>query len=158
MPLSSPSPLFLRRIFLTASLAGALIMPIHFVLAADTAATVHPASWPQGRWPLPPDPALEARVRALLAKMSVEDKVGQMIQADIKYVTPDDVRTYRLGSILAGGNSGPDGQQYGTAAQWQKLSDAFYRASMDTSGGRLAIPVLFGIDAEIGRASCRERV
>lgn len=150
MPLSSPSPLFLRRIFLTASLAGALIMPIHFVLAADTAATVHPASWPQGRWPLPPDPALEARVRALLAKMSVEDKVGQMIQADIKYVTPDDVRTYRLGSILAGGNSGPDGQQYGTAAQWQKLSDAFYRASMDTSGGRLAIPVLFGIDAVHG--------
>jgi len=150
VPLSSPSPLFLRRIFLTASLAGALIMPIHFVLAADTAATVHPASWPQGRWPLPPDPALEARVRALLAKMSVEDKVGQMIQADIKYVTPDDVRTYRLGSILAGGNSGPDGQQYGTAAQWQKLSDAFYRASMDTSGGRLAIPVLFGIDAVHG--------
>jgi len=150
VPLSSPSPLFLRRIFLTASLAGALIMPIHFVLAADTAATVHPASWPQGRWPLPPDPALEARVGALLAKMSVEDKVGQMIQADIKYVTPDDVRTYRLGSILAGGNSGPDGQQYGTAAQWQKLSDAFYRASMDTSGGRLAIPVLFGIDAVHG--------
>jgi beta-glucosidase len=150
VPLSSPSPLFLRRIFLTASLAGALIMPIHFVLAADTAATVHPASWPQGRWPLPPDPALEARVRALLAKMSVEDKVGQMIQADIKYVTPDDVRTYRLGSILAGGNSGPDGQQYGTAAQWQKLSDAFYSASMDTSGGRLAIPVLFGIDAVHG--------
>ena len=150
MPLSSPSPLFLRRIFLTASLAGALIMPIHFVLAADTAATVHPASWPQGHWPLSPDPALEARVKALLAKMSVEDKVGQMIQADIKYVTPDDVRTYRLGSILAGGNSGPDGQQYGTAAQWQKLSDAFYIASMDTSGGRLAIPVLFGIDAVHG--------
>ncbi|KQZ69114.1 1,4-beta-D-glucan glucohydrolase [Rhodanobacter sp. Root561] len=125
-------------------------MPIHFVLAGDTAATVHPDAWPQVRSPLPPDPALEARVKALLAKMSVEDKVGQMIQADIKSVTPEDVREYRLGSILAGGNSGPDGGQYGTAAQWQKLSDAFYRASMDTSGGRLAIPVLFGIDAVHG--------
>ncbi|HTH67427.1 MAG TPA: 1,4-beta-D-glucan glucohydrolase, partial [Rhodanobacter sp.] len=103
-------------------------MPIHSA-SADDAATVHPEQWPQGHWPLPPDPALEARVKALLAKMSVEDKVGQMIQADIKYVTPDDVRQYRLGSILAGGNSGPDGGQYGTAAQWQKLSDAFYRAS-----------------------------
>ncbi|MDW2983273.1 MAG: exo 1,3/1,4-beta-D-glucan glucohydrolase [Rhodanobacter sp.] len=125
-------------------------MPIHFVLAADTAATVHPASWPQGHWPLPPDPALEARVRALLANMSVEDKVGQMIQADIKYVTPDDVRKYRLGSILAGGNSKPYGQRTAAAAQWQQLSDAFYRASMDTSGGRPAIPVLFGIDAVHG--------
>jgi beta-glucosidase len=124
-------------------------MPTHPASAAD-AATVHPELWPQGHSPLPPDSALEARVKALLAKMSVEDKVGQMIQADIKYVTPDDVRQYRLGSILAGGNSGPDGQQYGTAQQWQTLSDAFYRASMDTSGGRLAIPVLFGIDAVHG--------
>ncbi|MFC5436859.1 exo 1,3/1,4-beta-D-glucan glucohydrolase [Rhodanobacter umsongensis] len=149
VPLSPPSPLFLRRIFLAVSLAGALLMPVHSISAADTA-TVHPELWPQGRWPLPPDPALEARVHALLAKMSVEDKVGQMIQADIKSVTPDDVRTYRLGSILAGGNSGPDGGQYGTAEQWQKLSDAFHRASMDTTGGRLAIPVLFGIDAVHG--------
>src|SRR5690606_10518776 len=107
----------------------------HSASAAD-AATAHPDLWPQGRSPLPPDPALEARVSALLAKMSVEDKVGQMIQADIKSVTPDDVRHYRLGSILAGGNSKPNGQQTATAAQWQQLSDAFYRASMDTSGGR----------------------
>jgi beta-glucosidase len=120
------------------------------VWAADAPATVHPELWPKGHSPLPPDPALEARVAALLAKMSVEDKVGQMIQADIKYVTPDDVRRYRLGSILAGGNSKPNGQQTATAAQWQQLSDAFYRASMDTSGGRLAIPVLFGIDAVHG--------
>lgn len=140
-----------RRVLLALSLAGALIMPIPFVLAADTGATaVHPEAWPQGRSPLPPDPALEARVQALLAKMSVEDKVGQMIQADIKSVTPDDVRKYRLGSILAGGNSKPNGQQTATTAQWQQLSDAFYRASMDTSGGRLAIPVLFGIDAVHG--------
>jgi beta-glucosidase len=146
-PHQTPS---LHRIFLAASLAGALIMPTHLVLAADIAATVHPDAWPQGSWPLPPDPALEARVKVLLAKMSVEDKVGQMIQADIKSVTPDDVRKYRLGSILAGGNSKPNGQQTATTKQWQQLSDAFYRASMDTSGGRLAIPVLFGIDAVHG--------
>lgn len=149
MPLLPPSPLILRRIFLAVSLAGVLLMPTHSASAAD-AATAHPDLWPQGRSPLPPDPALEARVSALLAKMSVEDKVGQMIQADIKSVTPDDVRHYRLGSILAGGNSKPNGQQTATAAQWQQLSDAFYRASMDTSGGRLAIPVLFGIDAVHG--------
>jgi len=149
VPLSPPSPLSLRRIFLAVSLAGVLLMPTH-PASADDAAPAHPELWPQGHSPLPPDPALEARVRALLAKMSVEDKVGQMIQADIKSVTPDDVRQYRLGSILAGGNSKPNGQRTATAAQWQQVSDAFYRASMDTSGGRLAIPVLFGIDAVHG--------
>lgn len=117
---------------------------------AGSAVTVHPELWPKGSSPLPPDPAIESRVQGLLAKMSVEQKVGQMIQADIKSVTPDDVRTYHLGSILAGGNSKPAGQPYPTALQWQALSDALYRASMDTSGGRLAIPVLFGIDAVHG--------
>ncbi|OOG36410.1 exo 1,3/1,4-beta-D-glucan glucohydrolase [Rhodanobacter sp. C05] len=118
-------------------------------MAGDTA-VVHPELWPEVSSPLPPDPVLESRVQALLAKMSVADKVGQMIQADIKYVTPDDARKYRLGSILAGGNSKPNGQQTATAVQWQQLSDAFYHASMDTAGGRLAIPVLFGIDAVHG--------
>jgi beta-glucosidase len=117
---------------------------------AGDATTVHPELWPKGSSPLPPDPVIESRIQALLAKMSVADKVGQMIQADIKDVTPDDVREYRLGSILAGGNSKPPGQPYPTASHWQALSDAFYCASMDTSGGRQAIPVLFGIDAVHG--------
>lgn len=117
---------------------------------AVDAATAHPEKWPRATSPLPPDPALEARVRALVTQMSVEEKVGQMIQADIKYVTPDDVREYRLGSVLAGGNSKPPGQPFPVATQWQALADAFYRASMDTSGGGKAIPVLFGIDAVHG--------
>ncbi|MET0936085.1 MAG: glycoside hydrolase family 3 N-terminal domain-containing protein [Luteibacter sp.] len=117
---------------------------------AGDATMVHPEQWPKGQSPLPPDPAIDARVRALLSKMSVEDKVAQMIQADIKYVTPDDVRAYRLGSVLAGGNSKPPNHPYPDGLQWQSLADAFYRASMDTTTGRLAIPVLFGIDAVHG--------
>ncbi len=150
MSLSSPRKSVLQRIFPAVSIACVLFLQASPVPAAEAAATVHPELWPKVTSPLPPDPALEARVRALLARMSVEDKVGQMIQADIKYVTPQDVRKYRLGSILAGGNSGPDGGQYGTAAQWQQLADAFHRVSMDVSGGRPAIPVLFGIDAVHG--------
>jgi beta-glucosidase len=142
------SSLFLRRLSVALSYAGVLLATVP-AMAGD-ATTVHPEQWPKGASPLPPDPAIEARIRALLAKMSVEDKVGQIIQADIKYVTPDDVLQYRLGSVLAGGNSKPPGQPYPVASQWQALSDAFYRASMDTSHGRLAIPVLFGIDAVHG--------
>ncbi|MGE7136721.1 glycoside hydrolase family 3 N-terminal domain-containing protein [Luteibacter sp. NPDC031894] len=128
--------------------AGALLMTVP-AMAGD-ATLVHPEQWPKGGSPLAPDPAMESRIRDVLMKMSVEDKVGQMIQADIKSVTPDDVREYRLGSVLAGGNSKPPGQPYPVASQWQALADAFYHASMDTSQGRLAIPVLFGIDAVHG--------
>jgi beta-glucosidase len=148
VPLLPPSSPFLRRVSMSVSLAGVLLMTVP-AMAGD-ATTVHPELWPKGSSPLPPDPVIESRIQALLAKMSVADKVGQMVQADIKYVTPDDVREYRLGSILAGGNSKPPGQPYPTASHWQALSDAFYRASMDTSGGGLAIPVLFGIDAVHG--------
>ena len=147
MPLPQPLGSFLRSVSVVLPFAGSLLMT-GSAMAGD--ATVHPEQWPNGGSPLPTDPAIESRVHALLAKMSVADKVGQMIQADIKSVTPDDVRQYHLGSILAGGNSKPAGHPYPVASQWQALADAFYRASMDTSDGGLAIPVLFGIDAVHG--------
>lgn len=87
---------------------------------------------------------------ALLSRMTVEEKVGQTIQADIGSITPEDVRRYRPGSILAGGNSKPAGRRTATPAQWQAEADAFYAASMDTTKGHLAIPILFGIDAVHG--------
>lgn len=148
MPLPQRSSVFSRSFYVALTLAGALPMTSS-VQAAD-AAVAHPETWPSAKSPLPADPQLEARVRALLATMSVEEKVGQMIQADIQYVTPDDVREYRLGSVLAGGNSKPPGHPFPVASQWQALADAFYRASMDTSRGGKAIPVLFGIDAVHG--------
>jgi len=148
VPLLQPLSSFLRSVSAVLPLAGALLITVPAMASDGT--VVHPEQWPKGSSPLPADPVIESRIQALLAKMSVEDKVGQMIQADIKSVTPDDVRQYRLGSILAGGNSKPEGQPYPVATQWQALSDAFYHASMDTSDGRLAIPVLFGIDAVHG--------
>ncbi|WP_090450121.1 glycoside hydrolase family 3 protein [Dyella sp. OK004] len=124
-------------------------LPFGPALAAESTA-VHPDQWPSAKWPLPRDAALEQRVASLMAKMTVEEKVGQLIQADILSVTPEDIRKYRLGSILAGGNSKPSGLRTVNAQQWQALADAFYRAAMDTSGGHVAIPLLFGIDAVHG--------
>lgn len=109
--------------------------------------------WPEVTWPLAADPALEKRITDLMAGMTVEDKVGQLVQGDIASVTPDDVRRYRLGSILAGGNSDPGGRYDASPAQWLALADAFYDASMDTSKGGKAIPLLFGIDAVHGQSN-----
>ncbi len=109
--------------------------------------------WPDVQWPLPPDPALEARIDALLASMTLEEKVGQLVQGDIASITPEDVRKYRLGSVLAGGNSDPGGKYDATPAQWLAQADAFWEASMDTSQGGKAIPILYGIDAVHGQSN-----
>ena len=126
--------------------------------AAAAAATAPAASataspWPEVSWPLAEDPAIEKRIDELMAKMTVEEKVGQIVQGDIASLTPDDVRKYRLGSVLAGGNSDPGGKYDATPAQWLALADAFYEASMDTGKGGQAIPILFGIDAIHGQSN-----
>ena len=119
--------------------------------AAD--GSIHPEQWPQPQWPFPADPALEKKIDDLLATMTVEEKVGQLVQGDIASITPEDVRKYRLGSILAGGSSDPGGKYNATPAEWLALADAFYEASMDTSGGGKAIPIIWGIDAMHGQSN-----
>src|SRR5262249_26398341 len=49
-----------------------------------------------------------------------------------------------------GGNSGPNGDDMAPAPAWLAAADAYYEASMDTSGGKHAIPILWGVDAVHG--------
>ena len=120
---------------------------------ASAAATITPDNWPQVDWPFAEDAELAQRVDELLATMTVEEKVGQIIQGDIDSITPDDVRKYRLGSILAGGGSDPGGKYNAPPKDWLDLADAFWEASMDTSGGGKAIPIIWGIDAMHGQSN-----
>src|SRR3954454_22645816 len=78
---------------------------------AEDPAAVHPEIWPSPKWPFARDAALEDKVAALLAKLTVEEKVGQVIQGDIASMKPEDMKKYHLGSILAGGGSHPGGNQ-----------------------------------------------
>ncbi|HEY4368081.1 MAG TPA: exo 1,3/1,4-beta-D-glucan glucohydrolase [Steroidobacteraceae bacterium] len=117
------------------------------------ASTVHPEVWPLITSPVIDDSGLTARLEEILGSLSVEEKVGQIIQADIVSVTPQDVREYRLGSILNGGNSGPHGDDFAPAPAWLALADEFYLASMDTSGGKHAIPIIWGVDAIHGNSN-----
>ncbi len=116
-------------------------------------ARVHPEQWPEIAFPRVLTEAGEARVQAILARMTVEQKVGQIIQADIASVTPEDVRRYRLGSVLNGGNSGPGGDDLAPAEKWLELADAFYEASMDVAVGEPAIPIVWGTDAVHGHSN-----
>ena len=81
--------------------------------------------------------------------MTLEQKVGQITQADIRSITPDDVRRYYIGSILNGGGAWPSMNMHSSVDDWLKLSDAFYRASMSTDM-KVTVPVIWGTDAVHG--------
>ena len=115
--------------------------------------TVHPADWPSPRWPYPRDPAIEQRVADILKRMTVEEKVAQVIQPDIAHVTPADMRRYHFGSILNGGNSAPNNDEFAPAPEWLKLADAFYDASVDRSNGGVGVPMIWGTDAVHGHSN-----
>ena len=98
------------------------------LMAADSTAT--PSAWPSAASPAQiTDAKVEAEIDALIARMTVAQKVGQLIQADISAITPKDLARYPLGSILAGGNSGPNGDERASAQKWAELVDAFRASS-----------------------------
>ena len=114
-------------------------------------AQADPDNWPAARSPSAiTNVATENAISAIIARMSDAQKVGQVIQADISAITPSDLARYPLGSILAGGNSGPYGNERADAATWKKLVNAFRDASQASGAG---IPILFGVDAVHGHSN-----
>jgi beta-glucosidase len=93
------------------------------------------------------DPAqpVTARVEDLLSRMSLDDKLGQMTQAERGAVNPQsDIATYRLGSLLSGGGSAPSPN---TASSWADMYDSFQATALSTP---LGIPIIYGVDAVHG--------
>jgi beta-glucosidase len=99
---------------------------------------------------VPANTAIEARAAGLLKRLTLEQKVAQMVQPDIRYITPEQVKEFRIGSILNGGGAFPGANKHAAVADWVALADSFYDASMDTSSGAPAIPVIWGTDAVHG--------
>jgi beta-glucosidase len=111
---------------------------------------VNPKLWPKAESPFNNNPWEERAISRIMSKMTLEQKVGQVIQADSGSITPEDLRQYRLGSVLSGGNSAPGGQPYATVEQWLEAADAYFEASIDPEDVKFAIPVMWGIDAVHG--------
>ena len=111
--------------------------------SAASPATASPSSTSAADWH---DPTLrvDARVDALLAQMTVDEKIGQMTQLEKGSATPADVTALTLGSVLSGGDGAP---QPNDPASWYAMVDAYQRGALAT---RLAIPMLYGLDAVHG--------
>ncbi len=107
-------------------------------------------AWPRVESPVPARREVEARAEELIARMTVEEKVGQLIQADVRRVTPEDVMAYNLGAVLNGGGGFPNDVKASPVQDWLDLADMVYDASVDTSDGGVGIPIVWGVDAVHG--------
>ncbi len=104
-----------------------------------------PAAAPANRL----DPAMERRIAGIVAGMTLEQKVGQMTQPDVRYITPDDVRRYYIGTVLNGGGAWPEMDKRATVADWAAWADAYADAALATDMA-VKIPLLWGTDAVHG--------
>ncbi len=107
-------------------------------------------AWPVIKSPIEKTQAQESYIQHLLGSMSIEEKVGQIIQAEIQFISPEELKEYHIGSVLNGGGSLPNKNKYAAPSEWLAMADAYYDASVDKEGGRAAIPVIWGSDAVHG--------
>ena len=95
--------------------------------------------------------ATELQVLSLLSKMTLEEKVGQMIQPELQQVTPEEAAEYRLGSLLNGGGSWPNKNKHSTVNDWVSLADKYWLAldkAYDKRGFK--VPFMWATDAVHG--------
>ncbi|MEU8249994.1 glycoside hydrolase family 3 N-terminal domain-containing protein [Nonomuraea sp. NPDC048916] len=88
---------------------------------------------------------VKQRVADLLGRMTLDEKAGQMTQAERGALAgPNDIAAYRLGSLLSGGGSTPPTN---TPTAWADMIDGFQLRAQQT---RLQIPLIYGVDAVHG--------
>ncbi|MGK3205381.1 glycoside hydrolase family 3 protein [Amycolatopsis sp. MEPSY49] len=130
MPLPRAKRSLRATVFAALLLSGTALAP-----AASAAAT------PLYKNPHAP---VSARVKDLMSRMTLDDKIGQMTEAERQAATPAQAATARLGSILSGGGSTPTPN---TPAGWADMIDAYQRAATSTG---LGIPIVYGADTVHG--------
>ncbi|MEM1380981.1 MAG: glycoside hydrolase family 3 N-terminal domain-containing protein [Pseudomonadota bacterium] len=96
----------------------------------------------------------DALIADLVGRMSLERKVAQLIQPQINSFTAEDMRRYRFGSFLNGGNGGPGGDEFAPAEAWLALADTMWDASTaPLPDGEPVIPTMWGTDAVHGHTN-----
>ncbi|GMA89147.1 hypothetical protein GCM10025868_43970 [Angustibacter aerolatus] len=92
---------------------------------------------------------VQQRVKDLLKRMTLEEKVGQMTQAERNGLDAnrEQISAYKLGSILSGGGSTPATND---AKSWADMVDAYQSYALKT---RLQIPMIYGVDSVHGHGN-----
>ena len=122
-----------------------IIIAVLFTSTTNSSAARPPTPTPTN--PMPPPSGGCTSTANCLSQMTLDEKIGQMTQANKNALTtPSDITTYTLGSLLSGGGEGPNGAG-GTATDWANMYDNFQGYALQT---RLKIPLIYGVDAVHG--------
>ncbi|KAG8387307.1 hypothetical protein BUALT_Bualt02G0007700 [Buddleja alternifolia] len=92
-----------------------------------------------------PKQPLNVRIKDLMKRMTLEEKVGQMTQIERKIASPDIMKNYFIGSVLSGGGSVPAPKA--SIESWVNMVNDLQKGALST---RLGIPMIYGIDAVHG--------
>ena len=87
---------------------------------------------------------MTSRIDDLLARMTLEERIGQITQVDRTAITPAEVAEHAIGSVLSGGGGNPEPN---TPTAWRAMVEGYVDASR---GSRLGVPILYGTDAVHG--------
>ncbi len=97
-----------------------------------------------------PELSIEERVEDLLSRLTLEEKIGQMTQAERRCISPEYVKEFKIGSILSGGGSSPFPN---TPEAWIEMYNGFQSSALKT---RLGIPLIYGIDSVHGHNNLKD--
>ncbi|OWM73202.1 hypothetical protein CDL15_Pgr001316 [Punica granatum] len=92
-----------------------------------------------------PKQPVNVRIKDLMSRMTLEEKIGQMTQIERENATAEVLKKYYIGSVLSGGGSVPVKQA--SAQTWINMVNEIQKGALST---RLGIPMIYGIDAVHG--------
>ncbi|XP_048323913.1 uncharacterized protein LOC107430563 [Ziziphus jujuba] len=95
-----------------------------------------------------PKEPVEARVKDLLSRMTLEEKIGQITQIERRVATSDTVTHLCIGSMLSACGSGPPNEAL--SSDWADMVDGYQKWALNS---RLGIPLIYAIDAIHGNSS-----
>ncbi|XP_014504381.1 uncharacterized protein LOC106764611 isoform X1 [Vigna radiata var. radiata] len=121
---------------------GAISAPLVVVLLFCCLVSVSQAEYLKYK---DPTQSLNVRIKDLLQRMTLEEKIGQMVQIERSIATPEVMKKYFIGSVLSGGGSVP--KINASAETWIEMVNGIQNGSLST---RLGIPMIYGIDAVHG--------
>jgi len=99
---------------------------------------------------------IDHKVDSILSIMTLDEKVGQMTQVEMRFIEPSDIKDLHIGSLLSGGGGVPnlstiskdmDIELDNSPKSWLSMYNAYQDYALNS---RLGIPLIYGIDAVHG--------